>query len=241
MKNIKILLVVLMAAFANLVMAEPNFPEYGGDIVDQEGLLTADELKSIGDKIAAFESKSDTKIMVAIVTSLDGMDIGDYGVQLTEKWGFVEKTNNNGALMVVNKATGSVTMLFTNGLDGNLGNELAQLIINEDVVKKFEAGNYAWGIEAGVEKMILGVLGEISAQSMKDEKAAADTMWLYIMGGVLVVVFGVIMFIRSRWGGGGIEDEDAMIFDDDYDNDDRDKDDNADDTSDDDGDSGGDD
>lgn len=216
MNYLRLFLVILASIWVHIGMAAPNFPTLSGNVVDPSGVLAAEEFKSINDKLVAFEGKSNAYIVLVIVEDIEGMDISAYGTQLAAHWKYAQISKNNGVLMVASPSDGSVTILFTNAVEGNMGQELARAIIDRSIIPRFEADNFNFGLEAGIERVIQGVAGEIDAQMLIEEKEAENRMWNYIVGGVVVVVFVLIMFVRGRFGGEG-KDKPNFIEDEYYD------------------------
>ena len=62
---------------------------------DFAGMLKADEVSMLEQKLVAFDDSTSTQITIVIVPSLEGYDKADYAQRLAEKWGVGQKDKNN--------------------------------------------------------------------------------------------------------------------------------------------------
>src|SRR5262245_59397354 len=82
-------------------LAELRFPPLTGRVVDDAGLLSADEKAALEQELRALEKKSTDQIVVYTAPSLQGRDIADFGYQLGRAWGIGQKGENNGVILIV--------------------------------------------------------------------------------------------------------------------------------------------
>ena len=83
-----------------LCYAAPNFPPLTGRVVDQTGMLTPEQAAQVSSKLEALERETGIQLVVAIIRSLDGNEIRDYGYQLGRYWQLGQKDKNNGVLLL---------------------------------------------------------------------------------------------------------------------------------------------
>src|SRR3954447_13465025 len=91
-----------LAAFVCLALSvaaqAQTFPALTGRVVDQAGVLDSAARSRLEGKLADFESKTSTQLVVATLASLQGYEIADYGYRLGRHWGIGQKGANNGAI-----------------------------------------------------------------------------------------------------------------------------------------------
>ena len=92
--------------------------------------------------------------MVATVKSLDGQRIEPYANELFRAWKLGEKAKNNGVLLLVAPNERKVRIEVGYGLEGTLTDALSKIIITNAIAPRFKAGDFAGGIERGVEDII---------------------------------------------------------------------------------------
>ncbi len=193
---------VLMAASA---FAAPTFPALTGQLVDQAHVLTPDQVTMLTNKLATYQQQSGHQIAIATVSSLDGLDIRDYGYQLGRAWGLGQNGKDDGVLVLVAPNEHKTSIEVGYGLEGDLTDATSSIIISHDMLPKFRNGDYAGGLSTGVDdivKVVGGQGGEI-VQAAKQQQASAQ-------GGNLlaaipfIIFFFVVLFIIFRASRGGM-------------------------------------
>ena len=81
--------------------------------------------------------------------SLQGTSIEDYGYQLGRHWGIGQKDKNSGVLLIVAPNERNVRIEVGYGLEGNLTDAVSKLIIENAILPRFKAHDYAGGITRG--------------------------------------------------------------------------------------------
>jgi len=193
------LLLALVTAAANAL----TFPPLTGRVVDQANILDAATRQSITDKLASVEAKSGDQIVVVTLSSLQGTSIEDYGYQLGRQWGIGEKSRNNGALLIVAPNERKVRIEVGYGLEGALTDAVTRLIIQNAILPRFRANDFAGGITRGVDDMVQVVSGD--AEEYKRRAAqrpdAAPQGW-NAASVLLILLVLVVIFLMMRGGGG---------------------------------------
>jgi uncharacterized protein len=151
-----------LAAFALLgvLLAAPFFPALTGRVVDLAGLLTADQEARLTHKLSDLESQTGSQLVIVTLRSLDGHDISDYGYQLGRKWGIGQKAKNNGVLLIVAPKERRVRIEIGYGLEGLLTDAVTRLIIDNAILPRFRANDFAGGIERGTDDIIQVLSGD---------------------------------------------------------------------------------
>ena len=96
-----------MARFSLTVLSQnlPERPVPPRLVNDFAGLLKADEVNALEQKLVAFNDSTSTQIAIVIVPSLLGFDKADFAQRLGDKWGVGQKGSNNGVLILVKPKT----------------------------------------------------------------------------------------------------------------------------------------
>lgn len=204
------LLLSLSALLAPPAMAAPQFPKLTGRVVDDANILPPDVEARLTQKLAGLEQQSQRQLVVATIPSLQGYEISDYGYQLGRAWGLGDKQRNDGAILLVAPAERKVRIEVGYGLEGVLPDGMGFLIINNDIVPRFKAGDMPGGIEAGADAIIRQLTlpadqaQQIAAQAVQQSKQQESGMPIGTIFFVLVIViFFVLPIIRAATGLGG--------------------------------------
>lgn len=147
------LLFVLLALFAMPVAAQ-DFPQLSGPVVDQAGIIPDEAEARLTEKLTALKTQSQRELVVVTLSSLQGYEISDYGYRLGRHWQLGEKQRNDGAILIVAPNERKLRIEVGYGLEPVLTDGLSSLIINQQIVPRFKAGDMPAGIEAGADAII---------------------------------------------------------------------------------------
>jgi uncharacterized protein len=197
LRHVRIALLALLAA---LTVAAPasaqTLPALTGRVVDDAGMLSEGTRALLTRELAELEAKTTRQLVVVTVKSLQGHSIEDYGVRLGRAWQIGQKDKNNGVLLIVAPNERKVRIEVGYGLEGELPDAVAKLIIEERVLPNFRQGNMVGGVVVGTES-IVGVLSGDSA-GLKRRAARTHSAFLgHVLGFAVEGAFGVGGFLVS--------------------------------------------
>lgn len=200
-----LLLLLLPGPLAGPAHAQ-TFPKLTGRVVDAANLLPPDAEARIEARLAALETATGgTQLVVATIPDLEGLDIADYGYRLGRAWGIGQKGENNGAILIVAPNDRRVRIEVGYGLEPVLTDALSALIIQEKILPRFRAGDFAGGIEAGTQALVEQL--ELPPEEAERRAQAARASGSGDDAGVGTILFFVIL-VAVIWlvvgsGGGG--------------------------------------
>jgi uncharacterized protein len=140
--------------------AQIALPVLEARVTDLTGTLTAAQQSSLEEKLAAFERRKGAQIAVLILPTTAPEDIAQFGVRLLESWKLGRKGVDDGAALIVAKDDRALRIEVQYGLEGVLTDATSSRIINETIVPLFKQGDFAGGINAGIDQMLRVVDGE---------------------------------------------------------------------------------
>lgn len=199
------LAIVLLSLALNAVAAlaqAPTFPALSGRVVDAASILDAAQRAALEQKLKAHEDKTTDQVVVASVPSLGGGDIEDYANRLYRHWQLGQKDKNNGVLLLVAPNERKVRIEVGYGLEGALTDALSKLIITTAIAPRFKTGDFAGGLNAGVDAIVSILTGDAEewqrrAKVRSDETSIDPLLALVIFLGLFVLVVWLVS------GGGG--------------------------------------
>ena len=215
MLRLRVAILFIAALFAiTAAWAEPNFPQLTtSPVVDAANVLGETQAVIIGNKLKDYESSSGHQIAVATVPTLEGYDIRDYGNRLYRKWALGNKTRNDGVLVLVAPNEHKVSIEVGYGLEGDLTDAMSSIIIQNAMVPRFKAGDYAGGVNAGLDDIqkVIGGQGDVVVQRVQNQSALTtqDVLPFVIFFIIVVIILmnaargGRVIFIPGGGGFGG--------------------------------------
>jgi uncharacterized protein len=180
--------------------ADVAVPQLTGRVVDQTGTLSSSDIAALSQKLRDFEARKGSQIAVLIVPTTQPETIEQFSIRVAEAWKIGRKKVDDGAILVVAKNDRHLRIEVGYGLEGALTDVTSRRIIDEDVTPKFRSGDFAAGIEAGVDRMIRVIDGEpLPAPS----RSVSFGSWHDIEPLFYFVLFGPLVvggFLRAMFG-----------------------------------------
>ncbi|RDJ20588.1 hypothetical protein DWF00_08080 [Bosea caraganae] len=202
-----VLAAIVVLAFAGVAAAEPSYPALTGRIVDNANLISAEARGRIEQKIAAHEAKTSDQVVVATLPSLQGVTIEEFANGLFRHWQLGAKSKNNGVLLLVAPNERKVRIEVGYGLEGALTDALSKVIITTAVAPKFKNGDFAGGIEGGVDAILSILAGDAEEWQRKAEIRDDESSFSENLAVIMVMIFIVILIVSIlrglKQGGGG--------------------------------------
>ncbi len=153
-------LLLAAAAFA----ADPTdpiaVPKLTGRVVDLTGTLSVPEREALAGKLAAFEGSRGSQVAVLLVPSIGTETIEEFATRVTDAWKLGRAGVDDGVLFVIAKQERKLRIQAGRGVQGTLTDALSKRIIVERVTPRFRTGDFAGGIDAGVESIMKAIEGE---------------------------------------------------------------------------------
>jgi uncharacterized protein len=204
-----LLATLILLGCAGVLRAQPHNipPKPDRYITDQAGVLDAQALQSINMELDQFERETSNQFVVAIFSALPAdADLYQFCTFTARAWNVGQKDRNNGVVLFVFVQDHKMYIAVGRGLEGALTDELTREIRDFVIAPHFRKGDYAGGIQAGVDAIIAASKGEYKgtgrtvddARHRGDDGQAIPT-WVV----VLIFIIFVIVITRANRGGGG--------------------------------------
>jgi uncharacterized protein len=185
-----------------------DFPKLTGRVVDAADMLTPADEQQLSQKLAGLEQTTSRQLVVATVPDLQGYPIEDYGYKLGRAWAIGQKGSNNGLILLVAKNDRKVRIEVGYGLEPVVTDALSGQIIADDITPAFKRGDYAGGINAGVDALT----AQLQAPPDKQEQAALQAAergqkrhesgsFFPLIFWAIILLFIVLPMLRGRRGG----------------------------------------
>lgn len=203
MKKLNLAAIFLAAIIAVLfvfnVAQAYVYPQIQTRVNDYANILSPSVKASLEAKLEQYDNETSNEIVVAIVSSMEGIDIDTYRFELFNEWRLGKEKNDNGILLVISIEEKKVGIEVGYGLEGALTDSIAGSIIRDEITPSFKEGNYDQGVTKGVDAIIAATKGEyVSAAS----SSSGGDGWiaLGVFGGIigLFIVIGVLASKASK-------------------------------------------
>lgn len=129
-------------------------------VTDTAGALSPEAKRALQDKLAAFEKAHGAQVAVVIVPSTQPEPIEDYAHRIGEAWKIGREGVGDGLLVVVAKDDRRVRIDVARALEGAIPDVAAKRVIREHIAPAFQRGDYAGGLNAGLDRLFGLIEGE---------------------------------------------------------------------------------
>jgi uncharacterized protein len=181
--------------------ADPKFPALTGAVVDAAELLTKVDRQALDQRLRDYQASSGKQVVVAVVPSLEGYDIRDYGNRLFRHWQLGDKQRNDGVLLLVAPNERQVAIEVGYGAEGDLTDALSRIIIENGIVPRFKAGDWSGGISVGIDDIKRTLGGDGQAIKERSRNTGGELTMEEILP--LIIFLLVVFFILSQASRGG--------------------------------------
>jgi uncharacterized protein len=199
---------VLFASAALAVAWDPPkdglrpVPPLTSQVTDLTGTLSPSDRQALESKLHDWEARTGNQLVVLMVPTTAPEPIEEYSLRVAEAWKIGQKGKDNGALFLIAKDDRHMRIEVGYGFEGVLTDVTSRRIIGETVAPYFKQGQFAQGINAGVDR-IIEVIGSGEPLPAEPARRAAprhsfDYGNLFIILLVAVPIVGTML--RSIFG-----------------------------------------
>lgn len=184
-----------------------NYPAATGFVNDFGGLFSPQDKAQIESSLVNFEKETSNEIVVAIVTSFEGLEPFDYSQGLFTSWGIGKKDKNNGILFVISPQERQAFINVGKGLEGAMPDSLTGSILRSEVFPEFKKNNYVQGVTNGINALMDATKGEyIPSETTSGTGSWEEMIWPAFWVGFMLLSYLASFLGRTKswWLGGAI-------------------------------------
>lgn len=179
----------------------PETPSSQTSVYDYIGLLSNGEKKALEDKLIRYSDTTSTQIVVAIISSTKGEEIGYLATNWAHKWGIGgSEEKDNGVFMLLAKDDRKITIRTGYGVEHLLTDYTSRQIIEYDILPHFKRGNFYAGLNAGTNAVFNVLQGEYKG-TRKQNKQGFDPSFIIFL--IILIIFFILISRGNRGNRGG--------------------------------------
>ncbi|WP_390348265.1 TPM domain-containing protein [Variovorax boronicumulans] len=192
-------------------------PTLTARVIDQTGTLDAAQRSGLETKLAAFEQRKGSQIVVLMVPSTAPEDIASYAQRVGDTWKIGRKGVGDGLLVIVAKDDRKMRIATAKTLEGAVPDLAAVRIIDEEMKPRFRNNDFAGGLNAAVDRLIGLVDGEPLPEPSRNNQSGSsndgfdwENLAIFLFVGVFVgapiarAILGKTMGSVAMGGGIGV-------------------------------------
>lgn len=170
-------------------------------VQDYAHVFDAMQLDELERKLVAYDDSTSTQILVLTVKSLDGYPLEMFANDIGEKWKVGTQGKDNGVVIVLSEQDRKITIRTGYGAQIYLPPSVNKSIIDNVIIPYFKQGDYAGGINAGVNSIFQAFAGKYKQDKPKSQEPEMD--WVAL---IFAIGFFIFIFIIISKGKGGNND-----------------------------------
>lgn len=192
----------MLLGWLSSLTAQPTLPPPPQrHVTDTAGILTADTIQKLNEKLEAFERDTSSQVVVWIQAKVPpGYALEDYVNRLFQTWKIGQQGRDNGILLAVFPEDRRMRIETGYGLEGALPDALAGRIIDQELRPRFRTGDYNGGVTAGVDAILAATRGEYRAKPGRASKVSIPPAWIGMAAVFGFVCCGLVGFLRASGG-----------------------------------------
>ncbi|MBK6006076.1 YgcG family protein [Ramlibacter ginsenosidimutans] len=160
LKRLLFAVLALLACLGAAAQGVLPVPELTARVIDQTNTLDPIQRKGLEEKLASFEQSKGTQIVILMVPTTHPEDIASYANRVANAWKIGRKDVGDGIVIIVAKDDRQVRIEVAKTLEGAVPDLAAKQVIDDAITPKFRAGDFAGGLQAGVDQLIARINGE---------------------------------------------------------------------------------
>lgn len=165
---------------------------------DYTSTLSTQQQQILENKLIDYGRETSSQIAVVIVPTTNEYEIADYAFALGDKWGIGRKQLNNGVLMLIAKNDRKVFIATGQGLEGVLPDAFLSQVIRHAILPEFKQGQYAQGINDGLDAIIAASKGEYGAYETEEGEFDQYIPFLMVLVFLAFVAFGEYQYHKDE-------------------------------------------
>ncbi len=189
------------AALVGAARADVPVPPLKARVTDLTGTLSAQQIGELEARIAAYETRRGSQIVVLLLPTTKPEEIEQYSIRVAEAWKIGRKGVDDGLILIVAKDDRRLRIEVGYGLEGAIPDSVAKRVIDERITARFRDGDFYGGVRDGVDQLIKLAEGEKlpppqasarPARSLEDafQYAVPAFILCMVLGGILKAMLG---------------------------------------------------
>lgn len=197
------LLIFFGVGLNSLVYAQfnvPPIPDEQTSVYDYIDLLSPSQKTSLEQKLIRYSDTTSTQIVVAIISTTKGENIGLLAPKWAHKWGVGQAKEDNGVFILLAKDDRNIWISPGYGVEDRLTAGIVGELVRNVIIPEFKRGDYYAGLDKGSDTIF-----EVLTGSYQGTRKASGKKGFPF--GVIVILFFIFIVIlisisKNRRGGG---------------------------------------
>jgi uncharacterized protein len=179
----------------------PPIPKEQTSVYDYVGLLSENQKSNLEQKLIRYSDTTSTQIVVAIIATTKGENIGLLAPKWAQQWGIGQAKEDNGVFILLARDDRQIWISPGYGVEDKLTAGIVGELTRTIIIPEFKRGDYYAGLDKGSDAIfeILNGTYKGTRQSSKTNEFPQKLFFILL----IIFIFIIISIIKNRRGGGG--------------------------------------
>ena len=201
-KHIFVILLSILC-YSQTVFAQfdiPAIPKEQTSVYDYVNLLSASEKNNLEQKLIRYSDTTSTQIVVAIIATTKGENIGLLTPKWAQEWGIGQAKEDNGVFILLARDDRKIWISPGYGVEDRLTAGITGEIVRNTIIPEFKKGDYYQGLNKGTDD-IFEVLTGAYQGTRQSNSSESFPIGFFILLFIVFIIF-IIAISKNRRGGG---------------------------------------
>ncbi|TBN00932.1 TPM domain-containing protein [Hyunsoonleella flava] len=181
----------------------PKKPSFIPPVIDSTNTLTDFESKSLYNKLKNYSDTTSTEILVVIIPTTKGENIGLLAPRWGQKWEIGQEKEDNGVFILLAKDDRKIWISPGYGVEHKLTAGVTGEIIRNIIVPEFKRGDYYSGLDKGTNTIFEVLSGEYKNTKRKSKSNGIPIGLIFFLFFVFIIILLAISKNRRNGGSSG--------------------------------------
>ncbi|WMI64192.1 TPM domain-containing protein [Aestuariibaculum sp. YM273] len=177
----------------------PKTPKEQTSVYDYVNLLSNSEKSNLERKLIKYSDTTSTQIVVAIIASTNGENIGLLTPRWAHKWGIGQAKEDNGVFILLARDDRKIWISPGYGVEDRLTAGIVGEIVRNVIIPEFKLGDYYQGLNKGTDAIFEVLTGAYQGTRQSTSKKDSSSKFFFI---IIIVIFVIIALSKNKRGGG---------------------------------------
>ncbi|MDG5492726.1 YgcG family protein [Psychroserpens sp. SPM9] len=179
----------------------PPIPDEETSVYDYVDLLSATEKNNLEQKLIRYSDTTSTQIVVAIIATTKGENIGLLTPKWAHKWGIGQAKEDNGVFILLARDDRKIWISPGYGVEDRLTAGITGELTRNVIIPQFKRGDYYQGLNQGADAIFEVLNGKYQGTRQGDSSDSVFPV-LFIIFMIFFFIIFIIAITKNRRGGG---------------------------------------
>lgn len=200
----KLLCLFLMLFFSSQIINAqfdiPPIPEKQTSVYDDDKLLSDFEKNSLEEKLIRYSDTTSTQIVVVIIPTTKGENIGLLAPKWAQEWGIGQVKEDNGVFILLASDDRKIWISPGYGVEDRLTAGITGEIVRNVIIPEFKKGDYYQGLNKGADTIFEVLTGAYQGTRQTNSGNSFPIGVIFFL--LIVFIIFIIALSKNRRGGG---------------------------------------